>query len=186
MSSFRVASRYAKSLLQLAREKGKLEEVKNDIVLMDNAFESSAEFRALMKSPIIHSDKKQSIMDLLFKAKISALTHSFVELLLRKGRESFLHDIANSFIEQYNALNKITPVTLRTAVKLEAAAVQNIVNKLKQNEKLSEVRLTEEIDESLIGGFVLQYGDRMIDASVLRKLQQMKDVIEDDSYIKKF
>lgn len=186
MSSFRVASRYAKSLLLLAREKGQLDAVKNDIVTMDNAFESSSEFRAVMRSPIIPGDKKQAVIDQLFKARISSLTYSFTELLIRKGREAYLHDIANSFIDQYNELNKITPVILRSAVKLEAAAVQNIVNKLKQNEKLTEVKLTEEIDESLIGGFVLQYGDRMIDASVSRKLKQLKDVIEDDSYIKKF
>jgi F-type H+-transporting ATPase subunit delta len=57
---------------------------------------------------------------------------------------------------------------------------------LKTKEKLGEVELTEEIDESMIGGFILKYGDKMIDSSVSRSLGTLRNIIEDDSYIKKY
>jgi F-type H+-transporting ATPase subunit delta len=58
MSSYRLSSRYAKALIQLAQEKGQLEEASKDILSVDAAFENSAELRVLFRSPIIPTDKK--------------------------------------------------------------------------------------------------------------------------------
>lgn len=186
MSSFRIATRYAKSLIQLAEEKGQLDAVQKDIVALDNAFESSSELKALFRSPIINSDKKQTIFDQIFKGKVSDIIYSFVTLLIKKGREPHLHEVANSFIEQYNVIRGITKVKLTSAVKLDAAQVQSILNGLKKTENLSTLEVTEVVDEDLIGGFILQYGDKQIDSSVKRRMHEFRAVVDDDSYIKKY
>lgn len=186
MSSFRLASRYSKSLLQLAQERNALETVYTEVVGIHALTAGSKELRLLLKSPIITPDKKLAVLKKLFDGKVSELTYKFLELLVKKGRESFIPDITAAFIEQYKTLKKITTVTLTSATKLDAATVETIVATLKKQANLSEIDLKEKIDESLIGGFVLQYGDKQIDASVQRSLQQLSSAVIDDSFVKKF
>ncbi len=186
MSSYRLSSRYAKALIQLAQEKGQLEEASKDILSVDNAFENSSEMRVLFRSPIIPTDKKLAIAQKLFDGKLSPLVYQFILLLIKKGRESHLHEVVNSFVTQYNVIKGITPVKISTAVKLDAAIVDSLIAGLKREEKLDVIDLTQEVDESLIGGFVLRYSDKMIDSSVKRKFKELKTIVEDNSYIKKY
>ena len=186
MGSFRIASRYAKSLIELSKEKNQLDAAFADIKSLDNVFESSRELRLLFKSPIIPTDNKLSIAEKLFKGKISDLVYQFVVLLIKKKREAFLHEIASSFIEQFNSIKGITPVKLQSAVKLDAQLVKSMIDNLKKKENLKEVVVTEELDESIIGGFVLTYGDKMVDTSISRKLHQLHNIIQDDTYVKKY
>lgn len=186
MGSFRIASRYAKSLIDLAKEKGKLEEVFADIKSFDSTFESSRELKSLFKSPVIPADKKLAIVKQLFEGKTSEIVYGFIVLLIKKGREAALHEIVEEFLAQYNKLKGITPVKLITAVKLESGEVQTMVSALKAKELLKEVELHEEVDPELLGGFILQYGDKMIDQSVKSKLSQLYNIVQDDSYVKKY
>ena len=186
MSSHKLATRYAKSLIQLAQEKGKLNDVYKDMTQIDHVFESNRDLKLMFKSPIITADKKLGVVKALFEGKISDLLYSFLTLMIKKGREAFFHEMAQAFILQYNSINKITPVVIKSAVKLDAGLVQSMVEKLKKNENLQTIQLTEVIDESLIGGFVLTYGDKMIDSSVSSRVAKLKNIIEDDTYIKKY
>lgn len=186
MSSYRLAHRYAKSLLTLAQEKGKLNDVNADFRMADAALESSAELRSFFKSPIIASDKKLAVAKKLFEGKTTEIVFNFIVLLIKKGREAFIHEIAESFIVQYNIVSGITPVTFSSAVKLDAAQVASIINSLKAKENLKTVELTETIEPELIGGFVLKYGDKMIDASVKNQLHGFRKIVDDNSYIKKY
>lgn len=186
MGSFRIASRYAKSLLQLAEEKNQLEQVYADMKNVDSILTASRDLRLVFKSPIIPPDKKLTITQKLFADKITPLLLQFLTLLIKKNREAYFHDIVSSFIEQYNAIKGITPVKLVTAVKLERAQVSEMINALKAKELLKEVELTEEVDESLIGGFLLKYGDKMLDDSIKRRLSELNVLIQDNSYVKKY
>jgi F-type H+-transporting ATPase subunit delta len=184
--SYRIATRYAKSLIQLANEKGRLDEVFKDIKSLDAIFENSRDLKGLFKSPIIPSEKKLAIVKQLFEGKTSDILYQFIILLIKKGRESNLHEVTESFITQYNEIRQVTPVKLITAVKLDSGMVQTMVTALKAKEFLKEVELHEEVDEDLIGGFILKYDDKMIDHSVKRRLNELYNIIQDDSYIKKY
>ena len=186
MGSYRIASRYAKSLIQLAQENGKLDEVINDIKSIDRAFEGSRDLKLMFRSPIIPADKKQNIVDKLFKGKVNDILYRFMTLMISKGREKHFHEMVESFILQFNEIKNITPVTITSAIKLDAGLVQSILSSLKNKEKLGEIELTEVIDESIIGGFILTYGDKMIDSSVTRNLGGLRNIVDDDSYIKKY
>jgi len=186
MSSFRLASRYAKSLVSLAQEKGVLDQAFTDLKLVDATIESSRELKVFFKSPVIDADKKLKVVQALFKGQVGELVYGFILLAVKKGREGYLHEIAHSFIEQYNSIKAITPVKLTSATKLESNRVQELINALKTKEGLTTVQLTEEVDESLIGGFVLQYSGKMLDTSIKRKLYELQGVVDDDSYVKKY
>jgi F-type H+-transporting ATPase subunit delta len=186
MSSFRIASRYSKSLLKLAQEKNVLETVYTEMMGIHALTSSSKELKLLLKSPVISADKKLAVLSKLFDGKVSEITYRFLELLVKKGREAYVPEIAASFIEQYKVLNKITTIRLTTAVKLEDATVNKLIEDLKQKTGITQVDLVQEIDETLIGGYILQYGDNQIDASVSRRLQQFRSAAVDESYTKKY
>lgn len=183
--SHAVATRYAKSLIQLAQEKGKLEEVHHDIVLMDNAFESSRELRVFLKSPVVDTTKKLEVMNKLFLSRVHEITGKFIVLLTNKGREGYMHEIANAFIVQYNVIKNITPVKITSAVKLEKSTIDEMLAGLRKKENITEIQLTEAVDNSLLGGFILQYGDKQIDSSVRSSLQKLHNTVADDSYMKR-
>ena len=186
MSAFSIATRYAKSLIQLVNEQGKLEQVYKDIKDVNGIFESNRDLKLMFKSPIIQADKKLNVVKRLFEGKIDSLLYQFMVLVIKKGREAYLNEITHSFVLQYNELKNITPVKLSSAVKLDEHIVKGLIDSLKKNENLGEVELTQHTDEAIIGGFVLQWGDKMIDSSVSRRLNSLKGVIEDDSFVKKY
>jgi F-type H+-transporting ATPase subunit delta len=183
--SYRIASRYAKSLIDLAQEKGKLEEVRNDVILMNDSFKASRELRVFLKSPVIGIEKKLEVLNKLFLSKVTEITGKFIVLMTHKGREEFLSEIAESFLIQYNVIKNITPVTITSAVKMDKATIDNLLTGLRKREKIEEIQLTEVIDPSLVGGFILLYGDKQIDSSVRSSIQKLHNLVADDSYVKK-
>ena len=184
MSAIKLSSRYAKSLLDLAIEQGKLEKVYEDVVMLVGIINDSAELRNLLKSPIINPDKKEKILNAILDGKVDVLTKGFIEILVRKSREKYLPEVVNAFIFQYNEHKHITTVTLKSATELSEAARQTIVDQLKTKAKLENVALTTVVDEELIGGFILQFDNKQMDASVARQLRELEKDFLDNKFIK--
>ncbi|HWB62493.1 MAG TPA: ATP synthase F1 subunit delta, partial [Chitinophagales bacterium] len=182
MSAYSLSTRYAKSLIGLAQEKGRLEQVYNDVKAIDGILSASPDLKAMYKSPIITIDKKLNVSRLLFEGKTDDIIYRFMVLVIKKGREAYLNEIFEAFITQYNLIKGITRVKITSAVKLDAGLVKSITDSLKARENMPSVELQEVIDKDMIGGFVLQYDDKMLDNSVSRRLSEWKDAIEDDSF----
>ncbi len=186
MSSVRFAARYAKSLLDIAKEKNLVDAVKIDIELVAKTLHSNRDLKIALKSPVVPSDRKSKILSLVFDQCVSEITARFLKLLSDKGRAGYLPEVAESFITQYNVLNDITKISLITATTMDEATRDTIINGLKQKEKLKNIELTQDIDASLIGGFLLRYAGKQIDTSVKTSLGALKVLVDDDSYVKKY
>lgn len=183
MSVTRIAHRYAKSLIDLAVEQNKLERVREDVQAFKEA-STNKDFRAFIKSPIIHHTKKEQIIKTLFEGKFDTLTMSFLDILTRKGREEYLPEIAAEFIQEYKKIKHITTVRLTTATPLSEAAVNAVRTKLIDTTKTSDnIELMTAVDPDLIGGYVLEFDGNVYDASIKHKLVQLKDDFDDNLYI---
>lgn len=185
MSNARLAGRYAKSLLDLAIEQGQLETVYADMKYVQAVCKASVELVNLLRSPIIKADQKNSILTAVTKDKVGALTASFNVLLVKKGREAELPEMANAFIEQYNALKGIHQVTLTTAVEVSDDIKKSIEQKVKSSNEFGAVELTTQTNPDLIGGFVLEFNNNLLDASVLRDLKDIKKQFLNNEFISK-
>jgi F-type H+-transporting ATPase subunit delta len=183
MSNQRVATRYAKSLIDLAVERGKLEKVLEDM----KSFRQVAmnrDFALLLKSPIVKADKKQQIFKQLFEGKSDELTMAFLNILLKKGREAGLVEIADEFILQYKRIQQISTVKLTTASKLSESTIETIRQKLVASTATDQkVELVTEVKPGLIGGFVIEFEDKLYDASVAHKMGLLKKEFKDNLYI---
>lgn len=157
MSVQRIASRYAKSLIDLSQEQGKLERTLEDVKSFKKVTENR-DFYLLLKSPVVSASKKLSILDALFKGKYDELTNSFLRILVTKGREMYLPEIADEFIAQYKKLKHISTVKVRTATPLSEATLNEIMAKLKASSATDEeIELIAFVDPNLIGGIVLEF-----------------------------
>lgn len=184
MSELRVASRYAKSLIELAAEKGVLEQVHEDMKMFTSVVSQNRAFQLLLRNPIVKSDKKLAVINGVFKGKVQEMTLAFFNIVARKNRESILEFVATEFEKQYNVMKGIQRASVTSAAPLSPALRQQLGEKL-ANETGKTIQLEEIIDPSLIGGFVLRVGDRQIDSSVKHSLRKLKNNFKDNSYINK-
>lgn len=186
MQNPRLATRYAKSLLDLAVEKNCLEAVLKDMQLLHAICAQSHDFELMLRSPVIHGDKKLAIFSQVVKLHgVNELTKAFITLLVNKGRELFLPEIATAFTGQYNDLKNITTVRLTTATPVNEGTRTSIVKKLSNYLPNDTIDLKTLVDEALIGGFVLEVEDKLYDASVKKSLNDIKSRIIDRSYVSK-
>src|SRR5215510_11330087 len=105
MPNPRLASRYAKSLIDLALEKGELEKVFADMQWLQQVIKGSRDFANLLRSPIIKADKKDKIVEAIIGGNVTNITSLFIRLIIVKGRESNLAEIITAFISQYKEHN---------------------------------------------------------------------------------
>ena len=181
----RLAARYAKAILDLAIEKGQLETVYKDMVFIRVICRSNPDLVNLLKSPIIKSDKKRRILEAITAGRISPLTTAFDALLINKEREAYLPEIAAAFEEQYKKYKGIQTVKLTTAMPVSEDVRQAILNKVKTDRRMPEIDLQTEVREELIGGFVLEIGDELIDASIAYDLHKIKQQFQNNDFIYK-
>ncbi|WP_299760305.1 ATP synthase F1 subunit delta [uncultured Pontibacter sp.] len=184
MSDIRVASRYAKSLIELAEEKNVLEQVNADMQLFSQVVSQNRDFELLLKNPIVKSDKKLAIINAIFKGKVQELTITFFNLVARKNRESILEAVATSFQDQFREIQGIQTAEVVSAYPLTPGLRDELGQKLvAQTGK--RIELIERVDPSLIGGFVLRVGDKQIDSSVRNSLRKLRNQFKDNPYINK-
>jgi F-type H+-transporting ATPase subunit delta len=174
MSVQRIAGRYAKSVLEMAQEQNKLDRILQDMNSLQAASQNR-DLALLLKSPIVNATKKQSIMKALFGKQFDEITMTFLNLVIAKGREPYLPAVAEEFIAQYKKLNHITTVKVITAKPLTEAGLNDLRKKLEASDVTEKtVEIETAVDENLIGGFVLEIGDKIYDASVVQKLDELK------------
>ena len=181
----RVASRYAKSLLDLAIERGQLEEVYKDMLYLQQLTKESRDFLSLLRSPVIKADAKITAINAVTAGKINASTTAFIQLMTNKTREAVLPEIITSFISQYKQYKGIKTVKLTTAVPVSDAMKNEIMAQVKKTGGFDNIELQEVVDPAIIGGFVLQAGDQLIDASISYDLKNIARQFENNDFLYK-
>src|SRR5690554_6781847 len=164
MSEFKVASRYAKSLIDLSQEQADLDTVKKDMEQFIAVLRQNKELQAVLKNPIIKQDMKNNILNGLFADKIHPSIMAFLQILVRKGRSNILYATAKEFVREYNELRGIVHATVNSATALSPASLEALTKAIATEIGAAEVVLKNNIDKSLIAGFVVKVGDRQIDA----------------------
>ena len=173
MSVFKVASRYAKSLIDLAKEQGDLDVIKADMEQIAAVIKSSTELQAVLSNPIIKTDKKQNILTSLFGGKVRPEILTFFGIMIRKGRSGILYPTAIEFVNQYNEIKGIVNAEVTSAALLSAENLEALKTSI-ATQINAQVILSNKVDPSLIGGFVVKVGDRQVDVSLAGKLNKLE------------
>jgi F-type H+-transporting ATPase subunit delta len=173
MSEIQVASRYAKSLIDLAQEQNVLEPVKQDIELFIKTVKENPLLRAVLANPIIGLDKKAGILSELFTGKVNQMLLNYFKIVVNKGRSEILYATAKEFINEYNKRKNIVKATVTSAAPLSDKNKKQIEDLVKEVTK-GDVVLETKVDPELIGGYILKVGDRQYDASIASSMRKLK------------
>jgi F-type H+-transporting ATPase subunit delta len=185
MPNPRLAARYAKSIIDLSVEQGSLEAVYNDMLMLQSLIRGNREFANLLRSPVIAADKKDKIMAAVTDGRVTPLTAAFNKLLIAKGRESNLGEIATSFVSQYKAMKNIYMVKLTTASPVSDSVKAAIMDRIRSTSDMQQIELETVVNPDLIGGFTLQAGDKLIDASIASDLKEIAKQFQNNDYLYK-
>lgn len=181
----RLAARYAKSILDLATEKGSLETVYQDMLTLQQLCKGNPDFVKMISSPVITADKKIRIVEAITSNKVSELTAGFIRLLISKTREANLAEIVDAFIIQYKKQKNIYTVKLTTAMPASEDLKNKILSQVRATSDMQNIELEATVDEKIVGGFVLQAGDKLIDASISYDLKEIAKQFENNDFIYK-
>ena len=170
----RVAIRYSKALYELALEKGILEEIENDLILIKEQINQNDEFQKYLINPLIQTKSKTKLLQKTFEGSISSLTMNFLVLTSSKKRSEYLKEIIEKFEILAMAYNGIISAQVFSAVSLNSDQTEAIRNRLEKSTG-KKVQLVEIIEKSLIGGFIVKIRDSVIDYSLKRQLERLKE-----------
>ncbi len=174
MSNLKIARRYAKSVLETAIEQQLDDVVARDLDAIETLGAGSADFRAMMRSPIIDAQIKISVLRDALGATINPLTMEFLKLIIEKGRG----DVWREIVMEYRALldnrKNIERVRITSAVALGEQERSHIETAL--SARLNKtVIATYDTDPAILGGAVIRVGDEVLDGSIRHQLHVLKD-----------
>lgn len=173
MTNTKAANRYALAIFEIAKENNLLEAVLTDLISVQNVIKSSREFSNFVLSPVIHPDKKISVFNEVFEAKVNKISTQFLNLLIKKKREHLTAAIISEFVFLYNKEKGLTPIEIVTAIELDDSMKSNIESKVS---KELDIKVVSEfkVDKKLKGGIKIQINDWVYDASIKSKLEAIK------------
>lgn len=173
MATTRVAQRYAKALMELAKEEGSFDAVVEDVLTIGTAMEGSADLLAMLRSPVVDDRRKEKIIREVFSGKVGTLADRFLSLLTLKGRSGDIPAIIAAFKHLLDRERNIVSATVTTAVEMAPAQRRGLEERISALSGHS-IRATYVVDPSIIGGFRARFEDKMIDASVRHQLERLR------------
>lgn len=185
MNNPRVNIRYAQALFGLALERSEVETARKDMNLIENICNQNPDLIVMLNSPVISSDKKISVMHLLFSGKIGKMAMGFVDIIIRKRREAHLNHIARKFEDLYLEYKNIQKAVVTSAIPLSENLRQSIKKILEEQTK-GTIIITEVVDPEVIGGLIVKVGNQLYDDSIRQKLVDLRKEFNVNTYIREF
>ncbi len=172
MNESRAAARYAKAILDFAVEKKKTDVVEEDMRSIVATMGASLELREMLGSPVLKGESKKKALMAIFKGS-HAITEGLIDLLIQNRRISLLNEVALKYIILNEDLKGEGVAFVTTAVPLSGELEKKVLSKVSSITG-NKIILKNEIDKSIIGGFILRVGDLQYDASIANKLNTIK------------
>lgn len=172
-----IAKRYADALLRFAVSNGEAEAAYTQVNSIAGRLIESPKLRAVLASPVLSEEAKRSAVLGAAAGGVCRSLEDFISLVLRHGREHYLVYMFHSFLGLYEEQNGIARVSLVTATPVGKEIEEGIQEMVMKRTACSSVRLEKEVDERLIGGFVLRVADKQMDASVAARLEKLRGIL---------
>jgi len=184
MKNARAAIRYAKAILNLAKDSKEETAVNEDMLFITTTISENEEFEVMLNSPIVKSSDKINVLNALFKEKVNTITLGLFHLLKDNKRIAMLASIAKQYAIIYDFDKHMQVAKVTTAVPLTAEIEKQILAKIVTltGEKAN---LENVVNPAILGGFILRVGDVQYDASISNYLNELKKEFDNSHYIPK-
>ncbi|MDO9260729.1 MAG: ATP synthase F1 subunit delta [Flavobacteriaceae bacterium] len=182
MKGTRAALRYAKALLNLAKEHGLHEEVNENMLLIANTIAENKDLQVMLKSPIIKSETKRKVLDGIFEPYINDLSMGLIDLLIDNKRIEILLHTAKEYTIIFDFLMGYEVAIVTTAIPL-TSEMENIILEKINTLTDKEISIKNIINPEIIGGFILRIGDVQYDASIQRKFRSLRSDFKKNLFV---
>ncbi|MCL4161211.1 UNVERIFIED_CONTAM: hypothetical protein GTU68_067496 [Idotea baltica] len=184
MKDARAALRYAKAILNLAKDSKAEDAVHKDMALLTSTVSENTALSVMLNSPIVKAADKVNVLNALFKGKVNNITLGLFHLLQDNKRIALLDAIALQYAIIFDHYKHTQEAKVTTAVPLTAAIEKQVIAKIVAltGEKAN---LVNEVNPNILGGFILRVGDVQYDASISNYLNELKKEFDNSHYIPK-
>jgi F-type H+-transporting ATPase subunit delta len=167
-----IARVYAEALFDVAKDKGKLDEIHEQLGQVADAIAETRDLQVFLFSPYFSSAEKRAGIGRVVSGADSELVN-FLELLAEKHRMPAIFRIRRRFDEMWAKEERHLEVRLTSAVDLPADLVEQVGRQI-EKQTGQTIELETDVDENVLGGIVLQVGNMVLDASVRSKLERLR------------
>jgi ATP synthase F1 delta subunit len=167
-----IARVYAEALFEVAKDKGKLDQIHDELGQFVDALEEDRELQIFFFSPYFSSAEKREGIERAVSGADPEFVN-FLELLAEKHRMPVVFRIRRQFEERWREENRKLDVTVTSAVELDPEVVERVGSEIEKQTGRS-VELTSTVDEGILGGLVLQVGNVVLDASIRNRLEKLR------------
>ena len=174
LSREEIAARYSKALFEYAQDTDSLEQVYSDMNALAQAVKENPAVINLLADPILSVKEKEEFLTSISK-DLTPESKKFLEFLLEYGRFNDFVEIVTAFDDLYDRYKNIATGTVISAVKLTKIELDKISQAYAKKYGLNKLILTNKVEPSILGGVILQVGDRIIDGSIRTKLQHIRE-----------
>ena len=169
-----VSKTYGEALFELAMEESKLDVFLEEVKAVLLTLEQNPEFSKLMNHPKIDKDEKLAVIENVFGGRIDKELVGFLRLIVAKDRYDEIEGILGYFLDQVKAEKGIGVASVKSAGPLTDAQKKAVEERLLETTQFTQMEMTYEVDEALLGGLVIRIGDRVVDSSIQTKLNELK------------
>ncbi|HXS33637.1 MAG TPA: ATP synthase F1 subunit delta [Solirubrobacterales bacterium] len=163
---------YAEALFDVAKEKGKLDAIRDELAQFADALDGDHELQVFFFSPYFSTAEKVAGLKRAVSDADAELLN-FLELLIEKGRMQEVFRIRRQLDELWKQENRRIDVTVTSAVELDRAVVEKVGEEI-ERQTGQKVELASRVDDEIIGGIVLQVGNMVLDASIRSRLDKLR------------
>lgn len=176
MSLNQISKVYAMALLELAKEANSLEETEEELSSIVEVFFSDDTIRHYFLSPLVDPSEKERTADKSVRGKASEIVANFIALVVRKNRFLYLQDILEDYRSGVDLIKNRSSLRVISKESLGNDVVERIKKSI-SSKFGRELRVTEQTDPHLIGGFKIYIDDFLIDASIRAKLNGIEEAL---------
>lgn len=174
----KIAVPYAEALIEHAQNINLLSEATKDLSSILTIISESKELQSILLNPLISSSVKKETLKNLFQNQTIDFIMNFLFILVDKRRISLLSVIIEKYLELLCVLESTIVAEVYCASDISESQQDNLVQKIKSMTDSTKVKLIVQKDPTLIGGFIIKIGSKIIDASLSGKLKKMSLYLE--------
>ena len=167
-----IAAVYARSLFEVAQEQGKLDEVREQLGQFADAMHDDRDLQVFFFSPYFSTQEKEDGLDRAVSGADPTVVN-FLKLLIENHRMPVIFRVRRGYDELWEAENKLLPVQVTSAVELDSATVKQIGDRIAEQTG-RKVELSAHVEPEILGGIVVRVGNQVLDASVRKRLEQLR------------
>jgi ATP synthase F1 delta subunit len=167
-----IATVYARSLFEVAQDKGNLDDVREQLGEFADALDGNQEMQVFFFSPYFSTQEKEEGLDKVV-SDADPIFLNFLKLLIEKHRMPAVFRVRRTFDELWREENKLLPVEITSAVELDKSTVKQIGDRIGEQTD-QKIDLSARVEPDILGGIVVRVGNSIIDASIRARLEQLR------------